>query len=232
MSKPGPKDDKLLRFFADLGLKKAVAYTSSCVDNDVTVEMIVEQEVTSDDLKDLGFTVGDRAKIRAHLANVNDHAVTGRARAVGSASTESVASSPFPAKPAAVPLPRLVVPQKVISAGFDYKFLSNPVEAELDLQGLLTHAEYSEAVNDINEILKPARANSLDWILLGLGAGTLLVPWGIRNYRRKKFHKKLLLQSIDSFNEAHPALFMRWRCKPNSELIIERHPAHLEDVAI
>ena len=227
---PQPADSasaELMKFFAGLGLKKAEAYSSCCLENDVTAEMICGGEVTSEDLKELGFTVGDRAKIRAHLAASNEG---GSSRASGDASA-ATASVPSP-KTAAVPLalPRLVVPQKVISAGFDYKFLHDP--ADIDLQSLLTREEYTEAVLEVNATIRPARANSIDWALLGIGAGTLLVPFGIRNYRRKKYHKKLLLHAIENFNEEHPKLAMRWRSKPNSELVIERHPAHLEDAAI
>ena len=105
----------------------------------------------------------------------------------------------------------------------------------------------------INEAIAKARATKVDMALLAAGAGMLpLIPWAIRQHRRKKHHKRLLLaqvrrlaaaqtssvpnvwavsfalqpflMQIGIFNSQYEErnIIMRWLSSPESRLIIER----------
>ena len=116
---------------------------------------------------------------------------------------------------------RIMVPQRVIQGGLDTKFETDPYG--LQLHGLLTAQQYTEAVSAINHTINPARANGVDTALLV--TGPLLVPlavWGVRHKSQVKKRKKLLKKAIDEFHRAYPQLLMRWNRRPASCLTIER----------
>ena len=116
---------------------------------------------------------------------------------------------------------RIVVPQRVIQGGLDTKFETDPYG--LQLHGLLTAQQYTEAISAMNHTINPARANGVDTALLV--TGPLLVPlavWGVRHKGQVKKRKKLLKRAIDEFHRAYPQLLMRWNRRPASCLTIER----------
>lgn len=116
---------------------------------------------------------------------------------------------------------RIVVPQRAIQGGLDAKFETDPYG--LQLHGLLTARQYTEAVSAINHTIHPARASGVDTALLV--TGPLLVPlavWGVRHKSQVKKRKKLLKRAMDEFHRAYPELLMRWNRRPASCLTIER----------
>jgi len=118
---------------------------------------------------------------------------------------------------------RIVVPQRMVQGGFDFKFETDSYDVKL--HGMLSPQEYTDVVERLNQSIKPARSNSLDGALLV--AGPLLVPlalWGVRHSWQTRKRKRLLQQAIHEFNtEGHPELLMRWnRSGPQSKLTIER----------
>lgn len=119
---------------------------------------------------------------------------------------------------------RIVVPQREIQGGFDVKFETDPYNMEL--YGLLTQQQYTEAIEAINKKLRPSRSSRLDAMLLVVGP--LLVPlmlWGIRHRNQTRRRKRLLKIAIDEFHEQYPHLLMRWNRRPESKLTIERRPS-------
>ena len=116
---------------------------------------------------------------------------------------------------------RIIVPQRAIHGGLDTKFETDPYG--LQLHGLLTAQQYTEAMSAINHTINPARVNGVDTALLV--TGPLLVPlavWGVRHKSQVKRRKKLLKRAIDEFHRAYPQLLMRWNRRPASCLSIER----------
>ena len=116
---------------------------------------------------------------------------------------------------------RIVVPTRAIQGGFDTKFEVDPYSIEL--YGLLTSTQYTEAIQQINDTIAPSRSKKLDGLLLA--AGPLMVPlalWGIRHSNQNRRRKKLRKIAIDNFNIQYPTLLMRWNRKPESKLTIER----------
>ena len=116
---------------------------------------------------------------------------------------------------------RIVVPQRPVNGGFDFKFEADPYYVKL--YNLLTAQEYTECITRINDCIKPARQKSVDNALLG--TGILMVPlaiWGVRHNMLSKKRKRLLKLGIDLFNADHPQLHMRWNRRPDSILTIER----------
>jgi len=116
---------------------------------------------------------------------------------------------------------RIVVPQRVVRGGFDFKFDNDPYGKKL--YGLLTPNEYNDSITKLNETVKPSRSNGIDTALLA--TGPLLVPlaaWGVRHNLQVRKRKKLLLKAILEFNASHPELYMRWNRRPESCLTIER----------
>lgn len=116
---------------------------------------------------------------------------------------------------------RIVVPQRPIQGGFDVKFEADPYD--VDLKGILTNEQYTDAITSINDKLRPSRSGAIDKALLGVGV--LLVPlalWGIRHSNQNRRRKRLLKQAIDDFNSSNPTLLMRWNRRPQSCLTIER----------
>ena len=92
----------------------------------------------------------------------------------------------------------------------------------------MTAEEYTDAIQRLNDQLKPSRSTKVDTALLA--TGVLIVPlalWGARHGQQTKKRKRLLKQAIDEFNAANPGLWMRWNRRPQSFLSIERR----EDVA-
>ena len=119
---------------------------------------------------------------------------------------------------------RIVVPQQPVQGGFDSKFESDPYDVEL--LGLLTPEQYTQAIDAVNHRLRPSRSSIIDGMLLA--TGPLMVPlmwWGIRHRNQTKRRKRLLKKAIDEFHAQHPTLLMRWNRKPQSMLTIERRQA-------
>lgn len=115
---------------------------------------------------------------------------------------------------------RIVVPQRLVNGGFDFKFESDPYNVKL--YNLLTAQEYTKCISRINDCIKPARQKTVDNALLG--TGILMVPlaiWGVRHNLLCKKRKRLLNQGIEMFNADHPQLHMRWNRRPDSVLTIE-----------
>ena len=118
---------------------------------------------------------------------------------------------------------RIAVPQYAVNGGLDEKFQADPYA--VDLLGLLSEAEYEDAIARVNEELEETRKKMLDVALLASGPLMLpLIPYMMRHYKQRKRRKKLLLHAIRQFNDRNPQLLMRWHKKPISQLTIERKP--------
>lgn len=118
---------------------------------------------------------------------------------------------------------RIVVPQRVINGGFDFKFEADPYN--VNLRGFMSQEEYTDVITALNDTIAPARSKAADTILLA--SGVLMVPlaiWGARHRMLTKRRKKLLQQYIQDFNRNHASLHMRWNRRPESSLTIERKP--------
>ena len=116
---------------------------------------------------------------------------------------------------------RIVVPQRPIQGGFDMKFDTDPYG--MDLKGLMTSSQYTDAMTAINDRLRPSRSGVIDKALLL--TGPLLLPlalWGVRHSNQNRRRKRLLRKAIDDFNTRNPTLMMRWNRSPQSCLTIER----------
>lgn len=116
---------------------------------------------------------------------------------------------------------RIVCLQRVINGGVDFKFETDPYNVKL--YNLITATEYTDAMTQINDTLKPSRAKKIDTVLLA--TGMLMVPlaiWGVRHGMQTKKRKRLLKKAIQDFNASHSALMMRWNRRPESSLTIER----------
>lgn len=116
---------------------------------------------------------------------------------------------------------RIVVPQRSIQGGFDLKFKADPYD--IDLKGILTNEQYTDATTSINDRIRSARSGIIDKALLV--TGPLLLPlalWGIRHSNQTRRRKRLLKQAIDEFNHFNTSLLMRWNRRPESCLTIER----------
>lgn len=116
---------------------------------------------------------------------------------------------------------RIVVPQRNIQGGMDFKFETDPYDVEL--HGMLTGEQYTTFIEAINKRIRKARPGSVDSVLLATGA--LIVPlmvWGVRHRNQVKKRKRQLNKGIAEFNAANPTLVMRWNRRPKSMLTIER----------
>jgi hypothetical protein len=116
---------------------------------------------------------------------------------------------------------RILVPQRSIQGGLGEKFESDPYDVEL--HGLMTERQYTEAIENLNLKLRPSRPTSLDGALLA--TGPLIVPlalWGVRHRSQVKRRKRLLKDAIHEFNMQYQELYMRWNRRPTSTLTIER----------
>ena len=125
---------------------------------------------------------------------------------------------------------RIVVPQRPIQGLFDTKFESDPYDVQLF--GLLTPEQYTEAIDAVNRRIRRSRPSMLDGVLLA--AGPLMVPlawWGIRHRNQAKKRKRFLKKAINEFNAQYPELLMRWNRKPQSKLTIERKQQPEEESA-
>mmetsp|Transcript_3867 Transcript_3867/g.8233 ORF Transcript_3867/g.8233 Transcript_3867/m.8233 type:complete len:191 (-) Transcript_3867:130-702(-) len=117
--------------------------------------------------------------------------------------------------------PRVVVPQRAVNGGLDFKFDSDP--RRVKLHNLLTPDQYNDAVNRLNDELRPGRSNRIDVALLITGPLMLpLAAWSIRHSKQVKRRKRLLSEGMDKFNAAHPGLLMRWNKGLESFLTIEQ----------
>lgn len=132
-----------------------------------------------------------------------------------SSSSFSVAATPTNLPPT---IHRIIVPDRSIQGGLDWKFDANP--RNVKLHDILTPDEYTNTITRINDTIRTARATSVDAALLA--TGPLMVPlavWGVRHKRQVKQRKKLLKQ----FHAMHPHLLMQWdQSLPQSRLTIQR----------
>jgi hypothetical protein len=122
---------------------------------------------------------------------------------------------------------RILIPQRTIQGGFDFKFESDPYDVKL--YGIMTPEQYTSAIDALNLRIRKARAGKLDGMLLASGA--LIVPlmlWGVRHRNQVKKRKRQLKKGIAEFNEVHPTLYMRWNRKPDSKLTIEQRSSEEE----
>lgn len=118
---------------------------------------------------------------------------------------------------------RIFVPQRTIQGGFDLKFETDPYD--IDLKGILTSEQYTDAITTLNDRLRPSRSGVIDKALLI--TGPLIVPlalWGFRHSNQTRRRKRLLKKGIEEFNTLNPSLLMRWNRKPVSCLTIELKP--------
>lgn len=119
---------------------------------------------------------------------------------------------------------KLVVPIYMVNGGFDYKFQSEPREVDgLDaFSDKLTPSDYRASINKINKSIKKSRVGPLSIVCLLSGPLMLpLIPYAAITWRNKRIRKKCLQNAIREFNRYHPTLYMRWRRKPASGLVIE-----------
>jgi hypothetical protein len=94
----------------------------------------------------------------------------------------------------------------------------------------MTLEQYTEAIDNLNNKLRPSRSGTADTILLA--TGPLLVPlaiWGVRHRNQTRRRKRLLKEGIHEFNVQYQELLMRWNHRPDSMLTIERR--HVEAAA-
>jgi hypothetical protein len=103
----------------------------------------------------------------------------------------------------------------------DIKFETDPYDVEL--HGLMSPEQYTEAIENLNRKLKPSRSGKIDGVLLA--TGPLIVPlalWGVRHRNQTRRRKRLLQEAIHEFNMQYQELLMRWNRRPESYLSIER----------
>jgi hypothetical protein len=120
----------------------------------------------------------------------------------------------------------IIVPQRQVQGGFDFKFETEPYNVKL--HGIMTQQQYTTAIIAVNKRLKRARAGTIDGVLLM--TGPLILPlaiWGIRHRNQTRRRKQLLKKAMEEFHLKNPALLMRWRRRPESILTIERRPVDL-----
>jgi hypothetical protein len=125
---------------------------------------------------------------------------------------------------------RICVPQRTIQGGFDVKFETDP--HDIDLKGIMTREQYTDAMTSLNDRLRPSRSGVIDKALLI--TGPLLVPlalWGFRHSNQTRRRKRLLKKAIEDFNVQNPALLMRWNRSPKSILTIELRPQDVQPMA-
>lgn len=113
---------------------------------------------------------------------------------------------------------RIVVPQRIINGGFDFKFETDPYD--INLFRWMSPEEYTDAITRINDSLRPSRSTKLDSALFY--SGPLMVPlavWGVRHSRQVKKRKKLFRSAMDEFNTNYPALYMRWNKRQGGSIL-------------
>lgn len=117
---------------------------------------------------------------------------------------------------------RIIVPEKSINGGLDFKFEPDPYN--IDLCDLLTAEDYTDSITTLNDTLRPSRSKTVDTGLLITGPLILpLAVWGARHSRLVKKRKLLLVKGIMDFNDCHPTLYMHYnRTQSSSFLTIER----------
>jgi hypothetical protein len=65
---------------------------------------------------------------------------------------------------------RIIVPQRQVQGGFDFKFETDPYDVKL--HGIMTHQQYTTVISAVNKRLKRARAGAIDGVLLVTGPST------------------------------------------------------------
>ena len=121
---------KLLALFARCGIEAADShasdYVDACLSADVATGMIEDQTVGPDELKELSFSVGDRAKIKRTLRNsLPDVHAPGRPTVLLSPSSvaqEAAAEAAAEAQNQQEPMLMIKVPKYAINQGADIKF--------------------------------------------------------------------------------------------------------------
>jgi hypothetical protein len=121
---------------------------------------------------------------------------------------------------------RIIVPQRQVQGGFDFKFETDPYDVKL--YGIMTQQQYTTAIAAVNNRLRRARAGTIDGVLLMTGPLILpLAVWGVRHRNQTRRRKQLLKKAMEEFGLQNPALLMRWNRRPHSILTIERRPVDL-----
>jgi hypothetical protein len=92
----------------------------------------------------------------------------------------------------------------------------------------MTTTQYTEAIESLNDKLKPSRSSVVDGALLATGPLLVpLIPWAVRHRNQTRRRKRLLAQGIHEFNMQYQELLMRWNRQPESTLTIERRHVEL-----
>jgi hypothetical protein len=113
----------------------------------------------------------------------------------------------------------IIVGLRIINFGSDLKFEDDPFNVKL--HHIMDPFDYSSSIQKINNALDQCRANAVDHALLAVGPTILpLIPWAVRQKLRKNSRRKILTQSVETFNKEHPQLFMRWQTRPEKQLTI------------
>ena len=126
---------------------------------------------------------------------------------------------------------RIIVPEYMVNGGADVKWEADP--CDMDLKGIINPQDYFDTITELNEAVSHARAKPID-TALEIASGFLLfplIPWAIRHRKHRTKHKKILTEQIQKFNDkwVSRGVRMRWRRKPDSQLVFERIPVP-EDV--
>ena len=121
---------------------------------------------------------------------------------------------------------RIIVPEYMVNGGADVKWEADP--CDMDLKGIISPQDYFNTITELNEATSHARAKPID-TALAIASGFLLfplIPWAIRHRKHRTKHKKILVEQIQKFNDkwVSRGVRMRWRRKPDSQLVFERIP--------
>jgi hypothetical protein len=113
----------------------------------------------------------------------------------------------------------ICVDYRVVNMGSDIKFEDDPFNVQLF--GIMDPLGFSTSMKRINSELERCRASNIDHALLTAGPALLpLIPWAIRQKRRKALRRQVMEKCVEHFNKEHPQLFMRWQTRPEKKLTI------------
>jgi hypothetical protein len=174
------------------------------------------------------------APIQAPIAEATTDEDKPSASASNNASTSPVATSATVLQPSASSsssssssgggggLKCIVVPQRIVNGGFDFKFEEDPMHVKLG--GIIKADDFVVAICAINDALKQCRATRLDHTLLLMGPAMLpLIPWAIRHKEQRTQRRKIMQRAVQHFNLTNELnLVMRWQSRPAKELTIWR----------
>ena len=120
---------------------------------------------------------------------------------------------------------RIIVPQRCVNGGIDFKFDPDPdaIRSYDALKSLLSDEEYFHWMSRINAAIKPARSSKGDMAMLAFAPIPFVMPiWGLRRKSKAKKRKLFMGEIINQFNATYqPNLFMKWNRRPISQLTIE-----------